>query len=79
MDKNKVTISPSQAKLVLKSLREVEDRLHVVCRICDDSQEIKDAEKQLAELSKLIESIDTQTKSPKPPVKKRSKRKSVTN
>lgn len=74
MDENKITISSTQAKLVLKSLREVEDRLHVVCRICDDTKEIKTAEKQLAELSKLIEAIDIQTK---PGERKLAKGKSV--
>ena len=62
MDTKNITISTSQAKLVLKSLKEIEDRLGVVCRISDDSKEIKTAEKQLAELAKLIDDIKDQTK-----------------
>ena len=60
MDRNNIAISPDQAKLILKSLREVEDRLNVVCRICDDEKEIKAAEKQLVELSQLINSLNQQ-------------------
>lgn len=57
----KITISKPQAKLVLKSLKEIQDRLDVVCRISDDAKEIKSAEKQMTELTKLIDTIDAQT------------------
>lgn len=71
----KISINRNQAKLVLKSLREIEDRLNVVCRISDDDKEIRTSEKQLKELAKLIKDISQQDESIS--VKKSVKRESV--